>query len=175
MIDDIKKILFTEEDIKNIISKLASELNLEYKNKRPVVLGLLKGCLPFMSDLVKRLDFDLEVEYIKVSSYEGTKSTNNIKIIGYVPDLKGKDVILIDDIIDTGKTINEIQNLVMGMKALSFKSCVLLDKVTTTKNNKADYVGATIRNEFVVGYGFDYNESYRNLPFIGVLKDEIYK
>ena len=164
------------KDIEKCIDKLALEINKDYKGKNPLAIGLLKGCLPFMSDLVKKFDFDVSIEYMRTSSYIGTESTGNVKIIGYVPDVVGKDILLIDDIIDSGKTLKEIHKLLLNMGAKSVKTCVLLDKIVPRKIEfDVDYVGSKVENEFVVGYGFDYNEHYRNLPYIGVLREEVYK
>ncbi|MCR5349859.1 MAG: hypoxanthine phosphoribosyltransferase [Acholeplasmatales bacterium] len=175
MNEDIKRVIFNEKDIEKIIDKLAKEINNDYKGQSPVAIGLLKGCLPFMSDLVKKFDFDVKIEYMRTSSYVGTES-RDVKIIGHVPDVKDMDVLLIDDIIDSGKTLKEIQKLLLNMGAKSVRTCVLLDKILPRKIElNVDYVGSRVENEFVVGYGFDYNESYRNLPFIGVLREEVYK
>ena len=144
-------------------------------NKEAVQL-IHGDCLVAMADLVKKFEFDVNIEYMRTSSYIGTESTGNVKIIGYVPDVKDRDVILIDDIIDSGKTLKEINKLLINMGAKSVKTCVLLDKIVPRKIElNVDYVGSRVENEFVVGYGFDYNESYRNLPYIGILKEEVYK
>lgn len=172
---DIDKIFFSEEDIKKIIDDLSIVINKDYKDKNPIIIGLLNGCIPFMSDLVKKLKFKLTLSYIKVSSYEGMKS-GFVKLLDDIPNVNNKDVILIDDICDTGKTLLHLTNLIYQNNAKSVKTIVLLDKKDSrVVDFNPDYYGSYVTNEFVVGYGLDYNEEYRNLPYIGILKEEIYK
>ena len=174
--NDIKKILVTAEELDNICKRLGKEITNDYKDKEPLFIGLLKGCLPFMSDLLKHVDVYCEVGYLRVSSYVNDKSTGDIKILSALPDVKGRDVILVDDICDTGKTINKLENLLKTAGANSVKTCVLLDKPEgRTEVCNPDYIGRNVPKEFVVGYGLDYNEKYRNLAYVGVLKEEIYK
>lgn len=175
MENDIKKIFFTEEQINEMNQKLGLEITNDYSGKTPFIIGLLNGCNPFMSDLVKNIKLYLTLDYMRVSSYSGMKSTNEIKITGNIPDVKGKNVILVDDILDTGRTLYTIKKKLLGLGAKSIKICVLLDKPEGRKIDiNADYVGGLVPNEFVVGYGLDYNGLYRNLPYIGILKEEIY-
>ncbi len=175
MLDCIESICFTEDEIAKLVNKLGKEITNDYKDLNPLVIGLLKGCLPFMSDLVKRIETDITLDYMKVSSYSGTESTGNIKIDGAIPDVKNRHVIIVDDILDTGRTLNAIKNLFVNSGALSVEACVLLDKPGGRKVNFIPkYVGDKVPNAFVVGYGLDYEEHYRNLPYIGVLKKEIY-
>lgn len=172
---DIDKIFFSEEDIKKIIDDLSIVINKDYKDKNPIIIGLLNGCIPFMSDLVKKLKFKLTLSYIKVSSYEGMNS-GFVKLLDDIPNVNNKDVILIDDICDTGKTLLHLTNLIYQNNAKSVKTIVLLDKKDSrVVDFNPDYYGSYVTNEFVVGYGLDYNEEYRNLPYIGILKEEIYK
>ncbi len=174
--NDIKKILVTAEELDNICKRLGKEITNDYKDKEPLFIGLLNGCLPFMSDLLKHVDVYCEVGYLRVSSYVNDKSTGDIKILSTLPDVKGRDVILVDDICDTGKTINKLENLLKTAGANSVKTCVLLDKPEgRTEVCNPDYIGRNVPKEFVVGYGLDYNEKYRNLAYVGVLKEEIYK
>ena len=175
MLDCIESICFSEEEIAGIVKKLGEEITKDYDGKDPLVVGLLKGCIPFMSDLFKNIDTEITLGYMKVSSYKGTESTGTIKIDGSIPDVKGRDVIIVDDILDTGRTLNAIKNVFMDNGALSVEVCVLLDKPEGRKVNVVPkYCGGKVPNAFVVGYGLDYDEHYRNLPYIGILKKEIY-
>ena len=176
MNNDIKKILISQEDIQKMLEKLSNEINNDYKGKKPLFIGLLNGCVPFMCDLLKYINVYCTTSYIKVSSYCGKESTGKINVLGSFPDVSGKDVILVDDILDTGRTLKECMRLLIENNASSVKICVLLDKPEGRKVDiEADYSGGLVPNEFVVGYGLDYNEYYRNLPYIGVLKEEVYK
>ena len=175
MLDCIESICFSEEEIADIVKKLGKEITKDYDGKNPLVIGLLKGCIPFMSDLFKNIDTEITLGYMKVSSYKGTESTGTIKIDGSIPDVKGRHVIVVDDILDTGRTLNAIKNVFMDNGALSVEVCVLLDKPEGRKVNIVPkYCGGKVPNAFVVGYGLDYDEHYRNLPYIGILKKEIY-
>lgn len=176
MVNDIKKICLSEEKIAEIVKKLGQQITSDYQGKNPVFVGLLKGCNPFLMDLVKNVDLYCSIEYMDVSSYHGTTSVGKITVNHDLKaDILGKDVIIVDDILDTGRTLSEIKKLLSLRGAKSVKLCVLLDKPEGRKVPiQADYVGDLVPNEFVVGYGLDYNEYYRNLPFIGVLKEEIY-
>ena len=176
MINDIKKVSVSESEIESIVKRLGEQITLDYKGKQPIFIGLLKGCNPFLMDLLKHVDLHCSVDYMDVSSYSGTSSTGNIKILyDAQADVEGKDIIIVDDILDTGRTLKRVVELFEHRKANSIKLCVLLDKPEgRIVNIKADYVGGLVPNEFVVGYGLDYNELYRNLPYIGVLKEEIY-
>ena len=172
---DLEKIIFNEKQIDNIISNVSSKINNDYKNKEPLFIGLLKGAIPFMTDLVKKINLKCFVDYIKVSSYSGSESTGNIKINGHIPDVKDKDIIIIDDILDTGLTLLNLKTLFENNGAKSIKIAVLLDKKEGRKYNiEADYIGSICPNEFIVGYGLDYNDKYRNLPYIAILKREVY-
>jgi hypoxanthine phosphoribosyltransferase len=175
VLDCIESICFSEEEIADIVKKLGKEITKDYDGKDPLVIGLLKGCIPFMSDLFKNIDTEITLGYMKVSSYKGTESTGTIKIDGSIPDVKGRHVIIVDDILDTGRTLNAIKNVFMDNGALSVEVCVLLDKPEGRKVNVVPkYCGGKVPNAFVVGYGLDYDEHYRNLPYIGILKKEIY-
>ena len=172
---DLEKIIFDEKQIDNIISNVSSKINNDYKNKEPLFIGLLKGAIPFMTDLVKKINLKCFVDYIKVSSYNGSESTGNININGHIPNVKDKDIIIIDDILDTGLTLLNLKTLFKNNGAKSIKIAVLLDKKEGRKYNiEADYIGSICPNEFIVGYGLDYNDKYRNLPFIAILKKEVY-
>ena len=176
MINDIKKISVSKEQIDDICKRLGKQISEDFKGKEPVFIGLLKGCNPFMVDLLKEVTIHCSIDYLDVSSYNGTSSTGVVILHkDFRTDVKGKDVIIIDDILDSGRTLQEVKKLFLKRGANSIKLCVLLDKPEgRVVDIEADYVGGLVPNEFVVGYGLDYNEKYRNLRFIGVLKEEIY-
>lgn len=177
MRNDIEYTLYTEEDIANVCEKIGKQLTKEYDGKYPLVVGVLKGALPFMSDLIKHIDTHLELDFMDVSSYgSGTRSSGEVKIVKDLDaQVEGRDLLIIEDIIDSGLTLSYLVNLFKYRKANSVKIVTLLDKPDNrTSKIKADIVGFEVPNKFVVGYGLDYNQRYRNLPYIGVLKPEIY-
>lgn len=174
---DIEKILVTEEEIQAKIKLLANKLTEEYIDRFPLAIGVLKGAMPFMADLLKRMDCYLEMDFMDVSSYgNSTVSSGEVKILKDLDtSVEGRDIIIIEDIIDSGLTLSYLVDLFHYRKAKSIKIVTLLDKPTGRKSAiKADYVCFNVPNEFVVGYGLDYIEKYRNLPYIGVLKPEVY-
>ena len=176
--NDIKKILINENDLNQRINELAVSLTAEYNDKNPIILSLLKGSVPFTSELSKRLDFPLEFDYMKPSSYVGTKSSGEVQIqIKPTLDLKNRHVLVVEDIIDTGRTLYKVKELLKTVyQVKSVKIVALLDKKEMRVCDiNPDFTGFLIPNEFVVGFGLDYNEQYRNLPYIGVLKEEIYQ
>ena len=175
----IKKVLVSEEQIAQRCKELGKQIDEEYKdNKRPVLLvALLKGSVPFMAELMKRITINVQIDFMVVSSYDGTESIGDIKIN---KDLDGSckdiDIILVEDIVDTGRTIHTVKEMLLNKKANSVKIIALLDKPSRrVVDISADYVGFEIENEFVVGFGLDYDQNYRNLPYVGVLKEECYK
>lgn len=176
--NDILKTLVSKEEIKEICTRLGHKITTDYKDSNLVVVGLLSGCLPFMSDLVREIDLYIKTDYIKVSSYNGGKtSSGHIEIKSDLNlNVEGKDVLLVDDIIDTGLTLKETINYFLNVKkAKSVKTCVLLDKPEgRTESIESDYVGTVVPKCFVVGYGLDYDGCYRNLGYVGVLKEEVY-
>lgn len=175
MKNDIKKICVSEQRIQEIAAHLGKEISKDYKDKNPMFIGLLKGSIPFMTDLLKNVDIKCTLDYMQVSSYEGTHSTGNVLIKGDMPNIKDRHVVIVDDILDTGRTLKAVCELLLSMGALSISLCVLLDKPSgRVVEIQPDYCGQIVPNEFVVGYGLDYNEHYRNLPYIGVLKEEVY-
>ncbi len=176
MINDIDKVLLSKEDLENITRNLGAEISRDFADKTPVFIGLLKGCNPFLSDLLKNVTIPCEVDYMKVSSYVGTESKGSITIINDITtNVKDRDVIIVDDIVDTGRTTSLIKHLFEQRDAKSVTLCCMLNKPEgRVVEVNVKYIGSTIPNEFVVGYGLDYNELYRNLPFIGVLKRKIY-
>lgn len=174
---DIEKVLYTEEQLQEKIKELGADLTTEYQDKFPLAIGVLKGAMPFMADLLKRMDVHLEMDFMDVSSYgNSTVSSGEVKIVKDLnTKVEGRDILILEDIIDSGLTLSYLVDLFKYRKAKSIKIVTLLDKPTGRKADiKADYVGFIVPDEFVVGYGLDYAERYRNLPYIGVLKPEIY-
>ena len=178
MHNDIERILLTEEQIKNRIAELGKELTAEYADKNPVVVGVLKGVVIFYADMIRAMDVRCRMDFMWISSYEGTES-KAMKIKQDVSaNIKGRHVLILEDIFDTGRSLDYTYKHLQTLEPASIKICTLLDKPERRVPGitlKADYVGFTIPNEFVVGYGLDYNERYRNLPYIGVLKPEMYQ
>ncbi len=174
---DIEKVLISEEEIQEKIKDLGKQLTDEYHDKFPLAIGVLKGAMPFMADLLKRVDAYMEMDFMDVSSYgNSTVSSGEVKIVKDLDTkVEGRDILIIEDIIDSGLTLSYLVELFRYRKAKSIKIVTLLDKPSGRKADiKADYVGFLVPDEFVVGYGLDYAEKYRNLPYIGVLKPEVY-
>jgi hypoxanthine phosphoribosyltransferase len=170
---DIEKILFSERTILSRLDELGWQISQDYKDKDLTVIAILNGSIMFMSDLLKRVVIPLQIDCWSVSSYHGDKSSGTINFRQHeIKDVSNRHVLLLDDIFDSGLTLYTIKNKILNeTKALSVKSCVLLSKqVERVKPIEVDYVGFDIQNQFVVGYGLDYNEHYRNLPYVGVLK-----
>lgn len=175
--NDIKKILISHDEIVIAARELGQKLTKDYQGKNPILVGILKGSVPFMAELIKHIDTHIELDFMLVSSYHGgTSSTGVINIIKDMDqDIKGRDILFVEDIIDTGKTLKSLKELFEGRQPASVKIATLLDKPEgRLVEIEADYTCFTIPNEFVVGYGLDYDENYRNLPYIGVLKEEVY-
>ena len=176
MNNDIKKIIISEEDIKGICKRLGEQISNDFQDMDPLFVGLLRGCNPFMADLLRYVTIPCTLDYMKASSYEGTSSTGKLTVLIYIPHVKNRNVVIIDDILESGRTLSTIKSLLLDNGAKSVKLCVLLDKPEgRVVDIEADYFGDIVPNEFVVGYGLDYNDYYRNLPYIGVLKEEIYQ
>ena len=174
---DIKKILISHDEIVTAARELGQKLTEDYQGKNPILVGILKGSVPFMAELIKHIDTHIELDFMLVSSYHGgTSSSGVINIIKDMDqDIKGRDILFVEDIIDTGKTLKSLKELFEGRQPASVKIATLLDKPEgRLVEIEADYTCFTIPNEFVVGYGLDYDENYRNLPYIGVLKEEVY-
>lgn len=178
MKNNIQYVLLSEEQIQEKVKELAAVLSHEYADKNPVIVGVLKGVVMFFADMVKRIDIPCQIDFMRISSYKGTES-NQMKIkMDISTDIKDRHVIILEDIFDTGNSLDFTYKYLMEKEPASIKICTLLDK-PERRNPKVtlvpDYVGFTVPNEFVVGYGLDYNEYYRNLPFVGVLKPETYQ
>ncbi len=176
MRDDILKVLLSEEEIKAKVKELGEEITRDYQGKTPIVISVLKGSFVFVSDLVRCMDVPAELDFMVVSSFNGVVSTGAVRIIKDIAiSLDGRDVLVVEDILDSGLTLEYISEILRGRNAKSVKIATLLDKPSRHKSNIVpDYVGFTVPDEFVVGYGLDYNELYRNLPYIGILKPEVY-
>jgi hypoxanthine phosphoribosyltransferase len=175
---DIKEVLYTEEEIRQATQELGAVLTKEYAGKNPLVIGVLKGAIMFMTDLSRAMDCDLELDFMDVTSYGAAiESSGDVKILKDLDtSVEGRDLLIVEDIIDTGRTLSYLIEIFRHRKAKSIKVVTLLDKKERRAVDlEADYVGIHIPNEFVVGYGLDYIEKYRNLPYIGVLKEEIYQ
>lgn len=175
---DIEQVLLSEEQLRSRIRELGEELKAEYKDKNPVFVGVLKGVVVFYADLIRTFDGPCQLDFMWISSYAGTQSTGNICVRQDVSsDLRGRHVIVVEDILDTGISLEYVCAHLRSKGVASLKVCTLLDKPEGRLpgvNMKADYVGFSIPNAFVVGYGLDYDEQYRNLPYVGVLKPEAY-
>lgn len=176
MHENIESILLSEEKIHARIAELGQELSREYAGKNPLFVGVLKGVVVFYADMVRAITIPCEFDFMAVSSYSGTESTGQLKIkkdLGC--DISGRHVVILEDILDTGFTLSRTVEFLKSRNPASLKICTLLDKPERREAQiEADYVGFTIPNVFVVGYGLDYNERYRNLPYVGVLKPEAY-
>ena len=178
MRNDVEKILISEEKIKVRVKDLAAAISADYQDKDVVMVGILTGAVCFYVDIIKEMDIYIEMNFMRVSSYyHGTKSSENIRIVyDLEAAVEGRHVLIIDDIIDSGVTLMSLKQLMENRGAASVKSCVLLDKpARRVVEIDADYVGFKIPDEFVVGYGLDYEGKYRNLKFVGTLKPKIYE
>ena len=176
---DIQEILLSEEQIRARIEELGQELTREYEGKDPVIVGVLKGVVVFYADMIRKINVPCQMDFMWISSYAGTESTGNMIVRRDVSvDIKGRHVLILEDIFDTGNSLDFTVKHLLAKEPASLKICTLLDKPEGRKPGitlKADYVGFTIPNAFVVGYGLDYNEHYRNLPYVGILKPEVYE
>ena len=178
MEQDIQEVLLTETQIRERIQELGKILSEEYRDKDPIVVGVLKGVVVFYADMIRTLTIPCQMEFMWISSYAGTESSGSVMIKQDITaDIKGRHVLILEDIFDTGNSLSFVYDYLMKKEPASLKICTLLDKPERRKPGvtlQADYVGFTIPNAFVVGYGLDYNEYYRNLPYIGILKPEAY-
>lgn len=175
---DIEKILISRNEISNRCKELGQELTRDYTDKNPLVVGVLKGAVPFMADIVREIDTQLEIDFMDVSSYgNATTSSGEVKIVKDLDtNVEGRNLIIVEDIIDSGRTLAYLVDLFKYRKAKSVKIVTLLDKPEgRVVDIQADYIGFNVPNEFVVGYGLDYAEAYRNLPYVGVLKPSVYQ
>ena len=176
---DIQEILISEQQIKERIAQLGEELTKEYAGKNPVVIGVLKGVAIFYADMIRQIKVPCQMDFMCISSYKGSKSSGNTNVrLDLAADIKDRHVLILEDIYDTGVSLSYLVSYLQTKQPASVKICTLLDKPEGRKPDitlKADYVGFEIPNAFVVGYGLDFNEKYRNLPYVGVLKPEAYE
>jgi hypoxanthine phosphoribosyltransferase len=173
---DLKRVLFDEAQIAARVAELGAQIQSDYADRRLMCVGILKGSFPFLADLVRGIDLPLTVDFMAVSSYKGTKSTGVVKIVKDLDrDLAGKHLLIVEDIVDTGLTLKYLLENLATRKPESIEVCSLLDKSAVRKQNvDVRYAGFDCPDEFVVGYGLDYNGRYRNLPVIGVLRESVY-
>ena len=176
---DIEQILLTQEQIQNRIGELGQILTAEYADKNPVIVGVLKGVVVFYADMIRQIKVPCQMDFMWLSSYSGANSTGKMLVRQDVTaDIEGRHVLILEDIYDTGSSLDFTYRHLLARKPASLKICTLLDKPERRRPGihlVPDYVGFTIPNAFVVGYGLDYNEHYRNLPYVGVLKPEAYE
>lgn len=174
--DDIESVLLSEEQIQQKVAEVARVIGEDYKDKDPIFVGILKGCFIFMADLMRYVDINCSMDFMAVSSYSGTSSTGAVKINKDLSqDIEGRHVIIVEDILDSGVTLSYLKNYLMGRNPASIKIVTLMDKPARRKADiYADYSCFDVPDAFVVGYGLDYDERYRNLPYIGILRPEIY-
>ncbi len=165
------KPFISQQTIEKKVSKIAAKINKDYKGKKLFVVSILTGSVIFCSDIIRKLKVDFELDFIRVSSYNGKKSSGQIKFLADTAiDMKGKDVLIIEDICDTGRTLSYIKDLFIKRKAASVKICVLINRNSEkVKTVDIDYIGFDIEKEFIVGYGLDYDGKYRGLPYIGII------
>ncbi|MFA9398841.1 MAG: hypoxanthine phosphoribosyltransferase [Clostridiaceae bacterium] len=178
MRNDIEKVLYDEEAINKMVEKMGSEITKDYVGKELVLIGVLKGSVLFMSDLLKKIDIPCSMDFMAVSSYgNSTKSSGVVRILKDLDfEIEGKDVLIVEDIIDSGVTLKYLIEYLQGRKPSSLNIACMLDKPDRRKASiDVKYLGFKVPDYFLVGYGLDYAEKYRNLPYIGILKEDIYK
>ena len=174
---DVERVLFSEEELRRRVAEIAAEIDRDYAGKEPLLVSVLRGSFVFMADLVRQIHLPCTVDFMAVSSYgSGTTSSGQVKIVKDLSEtIEVKDVIVVEDILDSGNTLSYLLKLLEARRPASIRLCTLLDKPERrTKPVEVQYSGFTIPDEFVVGYGLDYDERYRNLPYIGVLKPKVY-
>ena len=178
MEEEILRVLLSEEEIAARVAELGDRLSRDYEGKNPIFVGVLKGVVVFFSDVIRKILVPCQIDFMWISSYAGTESTGNMVVKRDVSeDIKGRHVVILEDIFDTGSSLQFTYDHLLAKEPASLKICTLLDKPERRRSGvtvKPDYVGFVIPNEFVVGYGLDYREQYRNLPYVGILKPEAY-
>ena len=176
---NVKKILYTEAEIKARSAELGTAITEDYRDRErpPLLVALLRGSVPFLAELIKHIDLDIQYDFMDVTSYAGTESAGDIKILKDLDtSVQDLDILLVEDIVDTGRTLDAVVRLLKNKGARSVKIVTLLDKPSRrVLEMKPDYTGFVVPNEFVVGFGMDFNQLYRGLPYIGVLKEECYQ
>ena len=175
---DIERVLFTEQELKDRVAEIAAQIDKDYAGKEPMLISVLRGSVIFMADLARSITLPCTVDFMAVSSYgAGTTSSGQVKITKDLSEsIEGRDIIVVEDILDSGNTLSYLFQLLQARHPASVRLCTLLDKPSRrTKPVTADYTGFTVDDLFVVGYGLDYAEKYRNLPYIGILKPAVYE
>lgn len=179
MLKDIEKVYYSEEKLHEIVERLGKQISEDYKDKNLLLVSVLKGSVVFMADLMRAITIPCAIDFMCVSSYKsGTESSGVVKIVKDLDiNLEGYDLLIVEDILDSGKTLSSLKKILSSRNPKSIRICTLLDKPErrVVDDIFADYSGAEVPDEFVVGYGLDYDEKYRNLPYIGVLKREVYE
>ena len=178
MLNDAERVLISEEELHSIVKELGAKITEDYRGKNLLLISVLKGAVVFMTDLMREIKIPLTIDFMATSSYEGAHSTGVVKIVKDLDrDIENMDVLIVEDILDSGRTLSYITSILLKRNPASLKICTLLDKPKARVIDSVvpDYVGAVIEDEFVIGYGLDYDEKYRNLPFIAILKREIYE
>lgn len=170
----VAKVLIEADEVQAFVKRIAEEINRDYKGKKVMLICVLKGAFIFLGDLIRYLDVECEVDFMAVSSYEGVKSTGVVRILKDLDsDISGKHVIVVEDIVDTGLTLDHLTNLLATRGPASIRVCTAFDKPSRRKvETTVDYIGRSIPDEFIVGYGLDFDEFYRNLPYVAVLEDD---
>ena len=173
---EFKEILVSEEEIKEICKRLGAQISADYQGKKLLLVSVLKGAVVFLADLMREITCDHRIDFLAVSSYDGAKTSGHVN---FKKDLdvnpEGYDILIVEDILDSGLTLSYLKKVLEDRKANSIKVCAFLDKPTNHKTDiQAEYVGKVVPDEFVVGYGLDYNEKYRNLPYVAILSPEVY-
>lgn len=178
MNDSIERVLITEDRLKEIVSEVAEKINSDFRGEEVLLVIILKGSIVFATDLMRKLDMPVMIDFMQASSYgAGSKSTKVVNIkLDLKTDIEGKNVVLIEDIIDSGNTLRNLKAMLLKRNPKTFRICTLLDKPERRETEiEPDYVGTVIPDEFVVGYGLDYNENFRELPYLGVLSRHVYE
>ncbi len=175
---DIQRVLISQQQLQSRITEMAEQVSADYAGKNPVFVGVLKGVVMFFGDFVQQISVPCQIDFMCISSYSGTDSTGKMQVkMDLSTDIRDRHVVIVEDIFDTGNSLSYTYDYLLAMKPASLKIVTLLDKPDRRNPGvtvKADYTGFVVPNEFVVGYGMDYNEYYRNLPYIGILKPEVY-
>ena len=173
---EIKEVLYSEEEIKEKVKELGERIREDYKDRNLLLLGILKGCVPFMADIMRSIDLDLEYDFMDVSSYQGTRSMGEVRILKDIStNIVDKDILIVEDIIDTGVTLSYLTKLLSSRGAKSVEIVTMLSKPSRRKVElPVKYNGYEIDDHFVIGYGMDYNERFRGLPYIGILDESVY-
>lgn len=178
MHQDVEQILYTKEELARRVAELGAQITADYRGRQPMLVSVLRGSYIFMADLTRAIDLDVTVDFMAVSSYgAGTVSSGQVEIKKDLSDsIEGKDLIVVEDILDSGNTLFYLIDVLRARKPASIRVCTLMDKPERrTRPITADYVGFTIPDAFIVGYGLDYAEKYRNLPYVGILKPSVYQ